>query len=78
VLTVPTACVFGATVAVAWDDFREGVSRIYYALSVDGGMSWTTGPSGRPLLTGSLPANFSTFFPANHRESKWRLGVRLL
>ena len=24
-VTVPTACVFGQTVTVAWDDFRDGV-----------------------------------------------------
>ncbi|HST12169.1 MAG TPA: sialidase family protein [Terriglobales bacterium] len=63
VLTVPTACVIGETVAVAWDDFREGVSRIYFALSTDGGMSWNTGTSGHALLTGALPSNFQHFFP---------------
>ena len=63
VLTVPTACVFGSHVAVAWADFREGVSRIYRALSTDGGASWITGPSGAPLLTGTLPANFQHFHP---------------
>jgi hypothetical protein len=63
VLTVPTACVFGKKVAVAWADFREGVSRIYRALSTDGGASWITGPSGAPLLTGPLPANFQHFHP---------------
>jgi hypothetical protein len=63
VLTVPTACVIGTTVAVAWDDFREGVSRIYFALSVNSGVSWATGASGQPLLTGSLPGNFQHFFP---------------
>ncbi|PYQ64890.1 MAG: hypothetical protein DMF53_06600 [Acidobacteria bacterium] len=63
VLTVPTACVFGQTVVVAWDDFREGVSRIYSALSVDGGMSWLTGASGKPLLTTSPPAGLQHFFP---------------
>ncbi|MEY2547597.1 MAG: hypothetical protein QOD64_179, partial [Verrucomicrobiota bacterium] len=64
VLTVPTACVFGQTVVVAWDDFREGISRIYYALSTDGGSSWgSTGASGRPLLTGSIPPAFQHFFP---------------
>lgn len=63
VLTVPTACVFGQIVAVAWADFREGVSRIYYALSINGGASWTTGPSGQPLLTGALPANLHHFHP---------------
>src|SRR5262245_4920913 len=63
VLTVPTACVFGQTVVVAWDDFREGVSRIYYALSTNGGASWNTGVSGQPLLTSTIPANFQHFFP---------------
>jgi hypothetical protein len=63
VLTVPTACVIGDTVVVAWDDFREGVSRIYYALSFNGGMSWNTGPSGQPMLPGALPANTQHFFP---------------
>lgn len=63
VLTVPTACVIGDTVVVAWDDFREGVSRIYYALSNNGGSTWTTDPKGQPLLTGSLPGNMQHFFP---------------
>ena len=63
VFTLPTACVFGRTVAVAWADYREGVSRIYYALSTNGGNSWTTGLSGQPLLTGALPANLHHFHP---------------
>lgn len=63
VLTVPTACVSGQTVAVAWADFREASSRIYYALSTNGGASWTTGLSGQPLLTGALPANLHHFHP---------------
>ena len=63
VLTVPTACAFGQTVAVAWDDCREGPSRIYYALSHDGGNSWTTGASGQPLLTGAIPAALHHVMP---------------
>ncbi len=63
VLTLPTACVSGQTVVAAWADFRESVSRIYYALSINGGASWTTGPSGQPLLTGALPANLHHFHP---------------
>jgi hypothetical protein len=63
VLTVPTACVIGDTVVVAWDDFREGISRIYYALSLNGGSTWTTGANGHPLLTGTLPGNMQHFFP---------------
>ena len=48
---------------VAWADFREGVSRIYYALSTDGGASWTTGFSGQALLKGALPVGFQHFHP---------------
>jgi hypothetical protein len=62
-VTVPTACVFGQALTVAWDDFREGVGRIYYALSPDRGASWTTGASGAPMLTEAIPANFHHFFP---------------
>jgi len=63
VLTVPTACVFGQTIVVAWAGFQGGVSRIFYALSNNGGASWITGPSGQPLLTGALPANLHHFHP---------------
>jgi len=61
VITAPTACVVGQTVAVAWDDMREGVSRIYYALSTDGGSTWPI--SGQPLLAGPIPADVQHFFP---------------
>jgi hypothetical protein len=60
VLTVPTACDFGQTIAVAWADNREGHSRIYYAVSTDGGTSWNTPSSGQPLLAG-LPSDASMF-----------------
>lgn len=63
VVTTATCCIFGQTVVVAWDDYREGESRIYYARSVDGGASWTTGISGQPLLTSSIAANMQHFFP---------------
>ncbi|MGF6921540.1 sialidase family protein [Paraburkholderia sp. 40] len=63
VFTLPTACVSGQTVLVAWADYREGVSRIYYALSTNGGAGWDTAPSGRPLLTGALAANQQYFHP---------------
>jgi hypothetical protein len=58
VLTIPSACIFGTRVAVAWADFREGVSRIYYAISPDRGVNWSTGLSGKPLLPGPLAAGF--------------------
>ncbi|MGF6921541.1 sialidase family protein [Paraburkholderia sp. 40] len=63
VLTIPSASVFGSTVAVAWADFREGVSRIYCAVSSDGGASWPTGLSGKPLLAGPLPSGLQHFHP---------------
>lgn len=52
--TVPTACV-GANakdLVVAWPDYRQGVARIYYARSNNGGNSWHNGSgSGLPLLS---------------------------
>lgn len=63
VLTIPTACITANSVVVAWDDFREGVSRIYYALSSDKGVTWLTGANGQPLILGPLPANMQHFFP---------------
>src|SRR6266567_2020850 len=60
VVTVPTACDFGSTIAVAWSDKREGNQRIYYAVSTNGGASWNTPPSGQPLLAG-LPIDSNIF-----------------
>jgi hypothetical protein len=62
-ITDPTVAAYGNTVLVAWADYREGVSRIYYARSTDGGSTWLTGPSGQTLLTGSVPSNLQHFFP---------------
>ncbi|HJW09081.1 MAG TPA: sialidase family protein [Holophagaceae bacterium] len=64
VLTLPTACAGKAkTVAVAWADHREGVARIYYALSHNAGQSWVTAASGDPLVTSQLPGNMQHFHP---------------
>jgi hypothetical protein len=63
VLTDPTACAFGTSVLVAWADYREGVSRIYYAQSNDGGASWVTGSSGQPLLTAPISSSLQHFHP---------------
>ena len=53
--TVPSAC-FGASASdlvVAWPDMRQGVARIYYTRSTNGGASWQAGGgSGMPLLSG--------------------------
>jgi hypothetical protein len=42
----------GQTLTLAWADYREGVSRIYYAYSNDAGATWPGGASGQPLLSG--------------------------
>ncbi len=62
VITDPTACAFGNTVTVAWADFREGVSRIYFSRSTDGGNTWSS-PSGQKLLTASISSNVHHFHP---------------
>jgi hypothetical protein len=55
VVTLPTCCTGeGRTVVVAWADYREGVSRIYYQCSQDGGDSWLLSPSGMPLLPSGI------------------------
>jgi hypothetical protein len=54
VLTLPSACAgAGQTLAVAWADYREGISRIYYRRSSDGGTTWAGPASGQPMLFGS-------------------------
>jgi hypothetical protein len=68
VITDPTVCVNGKTVLVAWTDMREGVARIYYTRSTDGGQTWPAAPlGGQPLLTPAqdsrIPANTWHFFP---------------
>ncbi len=63
VFTIPTICVFGTTVIVAWADYREGVSRLYYARSTDAGTTWSTAAAGQPLITASIPSDFQHFHP---------------
>jgi hypothetical protein len=74
VLTDPTACAFGQTVTVAWADYREGVSRIYFARSTDGGLTWPTGASGQRLLAATLPTNFQHFHPQMTCDANGVLG----
>jgi hypothetical protein len=51
--TYCTGCTTAVTnVIFAWADYREGISRIYYRRSTDGGNTWEGPPSGQPLLMG--------------------------
>jgi len=51
VMTLATSCVApDGVLVVAWDDMREGRSRIYYRRSTDGGSTWDGPASGQPLL----------------------------
>ncbi len=53
--TIPTGCTDADNnVLFAWADLREGVSRIYYRRSTNGGNNWEGSASGQPLLTGNL------------------------
>jgi len=65
--TVPTACAGqnAHDLFVAWPDYRDGVARIYYCRSNNGGQSWHGGPSGQPILSGAAvsPANQHEFQP---------------
>jgi hypothetical protein len=55
VLTLASATAgIGGPLTAAWADYREGVSRIYYRTSPDGGSTWLGDPSGQPLLTGNV------------------------
>ena len=57
--TIASACAgTGGVLVAAWADYREGVSRVYYRASPDGGNTWLGDPSGNPLVSGpvaSLP-----------------------
>lgn len=49
--TYCTGCTTGDKIVVfAWADYREGISRIYYRRSIDGGLTWEGPVSGQPLL----------------------------
>jgi hypothetical protein len=49
--TYCTGCTVGDNIVVfAWADYREGISRIYYRRSLDGGNAWEGPASGQPLL----------------------------
>jgi hypothetical protein len=65
VLTLSTACSVPnqSKIAVAWADYRENVTRIYYTLSDDNGDTWPV-HSGIPLLPAfSSSERFHDFHP---------------
>lgn len=64
--TLPTACAgTGNHIVVAWADYREGKSRVYYRRSNDSGDTWVGSTSGDPLFTGGnvSPADQHEFHP---------------
>ena len=57
VFTYPTVCAGpNGTVVVAWADYRDGTSKIYYRSSTDHGASWS-GPDSGQLLSAGLDLN---------------------
>src|SRR5437867_4214033 len=42
---------------------REGISRIYYRRSIDGGVNWLGSVSGQKLLTASISSSLHHFHP---------------
>jgi hypothetical protein len=73
VFTIPTICVVGTTVIVAWADYREGSSRIYHARSTDGGATWSSS-AGEPLLDTAIPAGMQHFHPQLAASSNGVIG----
>ncbi|HLZ69933.1 MAG TPA: sialidase family protein [Dehalococcoidia bacterium] len=66
VVTFPVICAGLANeLVVAWADYREGVSRVYYRRSANGGATWEGTAAGEPLLTGAVasPAGQHDFHP---------------
>ena len=60
VITLVTACVIDEnTLIVAWSDYRDGVARIYYRRSLNGGENWEGADSGQPLLGPAVASSSS-------------------
>jgi len=58
VITLVTGCVVGPkTLMVAWADYRDDVSRIYFRRSTDGGQTWEGAASGQPLLNAAIASD---------------------
>lgn len=58
VLTLATGCALPrGRFLVAWADMRDGIARLYYRMSDNGGVTWIGPANGQPLLP---------WFPANN------------
>ena len=64
VMTLLTNCVAaGNQVILAWADNREGLTRIYYRIGANGGLSWQGSASGQALLPGYPGSGMYHFHP---------------
>ena len=51
VLTLATGCALpSGRFLVGWADMRDGIARLYYRMSDNGGITWTGPANGQPLL----------------------------
>lgn len=64
VMTLVTSCIAaGNRLLIAWADFREGVSRIYYRVATNSGLTWLGPNNGQPLLPGYIEPGQHHFHP---------------
>jgi hypothetical protein len=64
VMTLVTSCIAaGNRLVIAWADNREGVTRIYYRVAANGGLSWQGPASGQSLLPVYSGAGLYHFHP---------------
>ena len=78
VLTDPTACSAGPMVLVAWADYREGISRIYYARSNDAGATLDHWPVGTAAPDPIDTLELSALSSADRDRSQRRGRVHVL
>jgi hypothetical protein len=64
VLTIVTSCIAsGNRLLIAWADFRENVSRIYYRIATNSGTNWLGPNNGQRLLPGYVEPGQHHFHP---------------
>jgi hypothetical protein len=75
VMTIVTSCVAaGNQLIVAWADFREGVSRIYYRIASNGGGTWLGPAEGQALLPVYGRPDQQHFHPQTSRAGNEAIG----